>query len=152
MEYPKIDETKLPIVKEIITKIEYLCVDKDYDEESQEVKELIYKLQEVTGKQHFNIKSFAYYSSYTSLDEIAISTLLPIPQKTGLSNEQIKELVIKISNVEFDDAIMEYFLDVLKVETGLRNITDYIYYPDQLGMEMNASIDCIIERIIKDKK
>lgn len=115
MEYPKIDETKLQIVEEIID-------------------------------------SFLYYSSYTTLEETAMMALMPIPQKTGLSVEEIKELVLKIANVEFSEAETDYFLKVLKLETGLHNLIDYIYYPELVGMDKDADIEEIIKKIIADKK
>lgn len=152
MEYPKIDETKLQIVEEIIDKINYFIVDENYDEESTEIKELSQKLREVTGKKDLSIDSFLYYSSYTTLEETAMMALMPIPQKTGLLVEEIKELVLKIANVEFSEAETDYFLKVLKLETGLHNLIDYIYYPELVGMDKDADIEEIIKKIIADKK
>lgn len=78
--------------------------------------------------------------------------LLPTPQKSGLSDEEIKEIILKIANVEFEESVTDYFLEVLKLETGLRNIIDYIFNPDQVGMDSHASIEEIIEKIMHDKK
>lgn len=66
--------------------------------------------------------------------------LLPILQKSGLSDEEIRNLIGKIARAEIvclhGEAIHSYFLDVLKLETGLDPITDYIYYPDETGMDL----------------
>lgn len=156
MELPKIDETKLPEVKEIIDEINHIVIDENCDEESPEVKELAQKLREVTGKEELSIAPFMYYSSYTTLEDAATMALLPIPQKSGLSDEEIRHLIGKIASAEivcsYGEAINDYFLDILKLETGLDNITDYIFNPDEIGMDLHASIEEITERIIADRK
>lgn len=152
MECPKIDETKLQAVKEIIDEIDYFAVDKHCDEDSPELKDLAQKLQEVTGKKDLSIRPFIRYSSCISLETAAKMALLPIPQKRDLTDEEIKEIVLKIANVEFDEATIDYFLKVLKLETGLYNITDYIYYPELVGMDKEADMEEIIKKIIADKK
>lgn len=149
MEFPKIDETKLPVVKEIIKEINHFVVDEDCDEKSPEVKKLAQKLQEVTGKKELSVEPFMYYSSYTTLDDAATKALLPIPQKSGLSDEEIRDLIGKIARAEIiylhGEAMNDYFLDVLKLETGLDNLIDYIW-------NLDVSIEEIIERVIADKK
>lgn len=156
MELPKIDETKLPAVKEIIDEINHFVIDENCDEESPEVKELAQKLREVTGKEELSIALFMYYSSYTTLEDAATMALLPIPQKSGLSDEEIRDLIGKIASADivcsYGEAINDYFLDILKLETGLDNITDYIFNPDEIGMDLHASIEEITERIIADRK
>lgn len=47
---------------------------------------------------------------------------------------------------------MNYFVEILEVETGLDNVTDYIYYPQLAGLEPDASEEDIIKKIIADKK
>lgn len=155
MKSPEIDETKLPAVKKIIDEINHFVVDENCDEESSELKELAQKLREVTGKETLSIEPFMYYSSYTTLEDAAMMALLPTPQKSGISDEEIRELIGKIANAEIlvshGEAANDYFLEVLELETGLDNITDYIYNPDAVGMEPDASLEEIIEKIIADK-
>lgn len=156
MEFPKIDETKLPAVKEIIDEINHFVVDENCDEDSPEVRGLAQKLREVTGKEECNVYPFLYYSSYTTLEDAAIMALLPTPQKSGLSDEEIRNLIGKIARAELvclhGEAINGYFIDVLKLETGLDNVFDYLYNPDEVGMDRHASIEEITERIIADRK
>lgn len=152
MKIPNIDETKLPIVKEIIEDINHFVIDENCDTDSLEIQNLAKKLRETVGKEDLSIDPFLYYSSYTTLDDVAMMALLPTPQKSGLSDEEIKEIILKIANVEFEESITDYFLKVLKLETGLRNIIDYIFNPDQVGMDFHASIEEIIEKIMHDKK
>lgn len=156
MEIPQIDESNLPVVMEIIDQINHFVVDENCDEESPEIKKLAQRLREVTGKEELSIDPFMYYSSCTTLEDAAITALLPAPQKSGLSDEEIRDLVGKIARAEIlrlhGDAINDYFLKLLEVETGLGNITDYIYNPDEIGLELQTSIEEIAERIIADKK
>ncbi|MDE5782565.1 MAG: hypothetical protein K2I03_14005, partial [Lachnospiraceae bacterium] len=51
-----------------------------------------------------------------------------------------------------DEAELDYWMNVLEIETGLNNITDYIFYPDLVGLELDASLDEIIAKILIDKK
>lgn len=88
------------------------------------------KLREVTGKKRIAIKQFMAYRSYTSLETAARMALLPKPVKTGLTDEQISEIAYKVCRVEYDEAALDFFIKVLKVETGLNNITDYIFNSD----------------------
>jgi len=85
--------------------------------------------QQVTGKAELGIAPFLYYSSCMTLEEAAAMALLPAPQKTGLWDAEIREL-----------------------ETGLDNITDYIYNPDEVGMDLHASVEDIINKILADRK
>jgi len=156
MEFPKIDDEKLPLVKKIIDEINYFVVDEKCDEESPEVKKLAQRLREVTGKAELGIDPFLYYSSYTTLEEAAAMALLPAPQKTGLSDAEIRELISKIASAEivcsYGEAVNDYFLNLLELETGLDNITDYIYNPDEVGMDLHASVEDIINKILADRK
>lgn len=156
MEFPKIDEAKLPAVEDIIDEINHLVIDENCNEESPEVKELTQKLRKVTGKKELSIAPYMYYSSYTTLKDAATMALLPTPQKSGLSDVEIRELIGKIARAEiislYGEAINNYFLDILKLETGLDNIIDYMYNPDEIGMDRHASVEEITERIITDKK
>ena len=156
MEFPKIDETKLPAVEKIIDEINRYVIDENCDEDSPEVKKLSQKLREVTGREKLNIYPFMYYSSYTTLKDAATMALLPTPQKLGLSDEELRNLIGKIARAEImcshGEAINGYFIEVLKLETGLDNVFDYLYNPDRIGMERHASIEEIIERIIADRK
>lgn len=152
MEIPKIDETKLPLVKKIIEEINHFIIDENCDQDCTKIQELAKQLRKTVGNENLNIDPFLYYSSYTTLEDVAMMALMPIPKKTGLSDKEIEELIYKIANIEFGEATTDYFLKVLKLETGLNNITDYIFNPDQIGMDLNASTEEIIKKILDDKK
>lgn len=74
------------------------------------------------------------------------------PQKKNMTNEQITELVKKIWEAEFPMAEMDYWLEVLELETGLSNAVDYIYWPDLVGLSLDVSFEDIAKKILEDKK
>ncbi len=74
---------------------------------------------------------------------------MPEPEKEDLSDAQIKEIVVNI--LKHSEAEMTWWLDYLEVNTGLDNISDYIFYPDLLGMDMQASLEEIADKIIEDR-
>lgn len=57
----------------------------------------------------------------------------------------------KIANVEYSESEMDYQLDVLEKETGLINVSDYIFYPNLIGLELNADVQEIIAKILADR-
>ena len=85
------------------------------------------------------------------MEELAKSFLLPTPQAQGLSDEELAIIVEKIANVEYSESEMDYQLDVLEKETGLINVSDYIFYPNLIGLELNADVQEIIAKILADR-
>lgn len=154
MKYPTLDKVKLKEVEDIIEEINHLVIDENCDEESLELQAMTIKLREVTGKDDLSILPFMYYSSYTTLEDAAITALMPTPQKMGLSKEEIKELIGKIINAEilelYGEAMNDYFVEVLELETGLDNILDYLYNPTEIGLDRDASVEDIIEKIMNN--
>lgn len=69
-----------------------------------------------------------------------------------MTDNKIRELIRKIYNCEFSEEDTDYWLDVLERETGLVNFTDYIYWPNLVGLDFNSSIDEITEKILSDAK
>lgn len=65
---------------------------------------------------------------------------------------EIRETVRKIYDCEFSEEDNDYWLDVLEKETGLVNISDYIYWSDWVGLDKECSADEITDRIISDIK
>ena len=148
----KIDESRLSETMDIIDRIAEILetgADEDYD---NEFNNLQMRLGELTGKSDINISSFAEYWSWTSLEELARSVLMPVPEKKGLSDEEIAEIVTDICECEYSDSELGYYLELLKLETGLVNISDYIFYPNMVGLEYDASTDDIIEKVLLDRK
>lgn len=63
---------------------------------------------------------------------------------------QIKEIVTNI--LEHDEAEMGWWLNYLKVNTGLDNLIDYIFYPDFVGLNQQDTLEQIADKIIADRK
>lgn len=84
-----------------------------------------------------------------SLDTVARGALLNPPKKEDVTNEQIKEIVVNI--LTHDEAEMDWWLQFLKINTGLANLTDYIFYPDSVGLGREASLEQIADKIIEDR-
>lgn len=159
MEIPKIDESKLPAVMKLIDDAARLmeetgcCFDENAVEARKELESYQGQLVEITGNKNLDIESFMEYWTYTDLETAATKALLPSPAKTGLSDEQISEMISAVYNDKFDDeASMDYLLEVLEVETGLDDFSDYIYYPENVGLDPNPELNEIIARVLSDRK
>lgn len=78
------------------------------------------------------------------------------PKKCGMTDGQLTELIRRISELDFDvpqnalEATNDYFLEVLEIETGLDNVSDYIYWPDVVGLDLHAGLDEITAKILAD--
>lgn len=110
------------------------------------------KLREITQKPDIQAEDCTEYWSWTTLEDLAHRFLAPKPVKQNLSDEQLGEIIKKICHVEYSEWEIDYQIEVLEVETGLDNVSDYIYYPDLVGMDRNASEDEIIAKILADRK
>ncbi|MBP3610720.1 MAG: hypothetical protein J6J42_10350 [Lachnospiraceae bacterium] len=153
MQKPIIDETKLSETMRIIEMAAELMAEKDCDEDI-EAKTTLEKLQQdlriITDNKKINIRDYERYWSAVDLKTVAEGALMPVPEKEDLSDAQIKEIVVNI--LQYSEAEMTWWLNYLKVNTGLNNISDYIFYPDMLGLDSEASLEQIADRIIADKK
>ena len=72
------------------------------------------------------------------------------PPKAELTNAQIREIVSNI--LTFRGAELDWWLNYLRINTGLENLTDYIFYPDFFGLDRQATLDEIAEKIVTDRK
>lgn len=148
----KIDETKIPAAMEIIEKAASLMAERDCGQDQkarEELAELQGRLREIAGNRRLQITDFQRYWSYTSLETMARKALMAPPSKDNVSNEQIKEIVLGI--LKHKEAEMDWWLEYLKVNTGLVNLTDYIFYPNLVGLDMQATLEQIADKIITDK-
>ncbi len=147
-----IDDDTLAVTMDIIDRIAEIMetgADEEYDNEFSELQS---RLEEITGKTNLDVSAFTDYWNRTSLEELARSVLMPIPEKQGLSEEEISSIVSDICECGYSDAELDYYLELLKLETGLVNISDYIFYPNMVGLDYNADVDEIIEKILLDRK
>lgn len=148
-----IDETKLPAVMEIIKKAAEIMAEKDNanDEAAkQELENLQQKLRKITGNKQIQIKDFQRYWSAMDLETVAREALMVPPSKDDLTNAQIKEIVLNIFSFNEDE--MDWWLKYLKINTGLDNLTDYIFYPNRVGLDLQAALEQIADKIIADRK
>ncbi len=119
--------------------------------ESDRADKLLLKLHEITGNQKISVSDCLEYWGWTSLDELARSFCIPEPDFKGLTNEQLAEIIRKIGECQYSESEMDFQLKVLEKETGLSNISDYIFYPDIIGFDKNAEISEIITKILADR-
>lgn len=120
-------------------------------DDSDDIARLELEIREITGKSDLSANECKEYWGWTSLEELAKRFLLPTPQAQGLSDEELAIIVEKIANVEYSESEMDYQLDVLAKETGLINVSDYIFYPNLIGLELNADVQEIIDKILADR-
>lgn len=153
MQKPIIDETKLSETMRIIEKAAEFMAENDC-ENDKKAQEILEKLQQdlriITKNSKLEIRDYQRYWSATDLETVAKGALMPVPIKEDLTDVQIKEIVVNI--LKHDETEMNWWFHYLKVNTGLDNITDYIFYPDIVGMDCNSSLEQIADKIIADKQ
>ena len=137
------EKTKLKKVMDLIDKLAE-------PDDSDDIARLELEIREITGKSDLSANECKEYWGWTSLEELAKRFLLPTPQAQGLSDEELAIIVEKIANVEYSESEMDYQLDVLAKETGLINVSDYIFYPISIGLELNAEGQEILDKILAD--
>ena len=135
---------KLEKVMEIIRKADEIMENEGITEE---VKALEKELTEITGKQQ-NIEDYRRYSAVTSLEEIAKSALMPEPQKEEVTEDKIREVVMTFLNKS--ESEQGYWLKWLKINTGCSS--DYLFYPEFVGLPRDASMEQIVEKIVETWK
>ena len=68
-----------------------------------------------------------------------------------MSDEEIREIIKNICKVIYDEVETEYWIEVLTIGTDLSNLSDYMFYPDSVGLKFNATYDEIIDKILLDR-
>ena len=138
---------------EIIEKAASLMEERDCGQDL-EVKEELTRLQnslrKLSGNEKLQIKDFQRYWSYASLETMAQKALAPPPSMDNITNEQIKEIILGI--LKHSEAEMDWWLEYLTINTGLANLTDYIFYPNLIGLDTQAGLEQIADKIIADRK
>lgn len=69
-----------------------------------------------------------------------------------LSNDEIRDIAFKIYEAMYDEEETDYYLELLQKETGLSNFSDYIFWPDEVGLDLDAEFSEIIAKIFEDMK
>lgn len=137
-------DQKLERAMEIIRKADEVMENQGITEE---VKALERELTEISGKQQ-NIEDYRHYSAVTSLKEIAKSALMPVPQKEDVTEDKIREVVMTF--LKKSESEQEYWLKWLKINTGCSS--DYLFYPEFVGLPRDASMEEIAEKIVETWK
>ena len=143
---------EIAIDKSMLIKVMQLIDEIAGSSDENRIKQLEAELREITGKSEINASDCFEYWSYTSLEELSRTFLMPVPEYRGLSDGQLAEIVTNICEARYSEAENDHQLKVLKTETGISNISDYIYYPEKVGLNKNADSDEITAKIILDKK
>ena len=149
----QIDKTKLSSVMEIIEQAAELMLEKDRNNDEKaksDLEKFQQKLREITGNNKIQIRDFQEYWGYTNLETVAKKALMPPVSKSDVSDEEIKEIVLNI--LEHEEAEMDWWLDYLTLNTGLSNLTNYIFYPQLVGLDSQATLEQIADKIIADRK
>ena len=139
------NDNKLKKVMELIEEVA-----NSHDE--NQIKKWVTELREITGNPDINAIDCMDYWSWTSLEDLGLTFLIPAPVRQGLDDEQLADIIKKLYNAEYSQSETDHQINVLKKETGISNISDYIYWPDQVGLERNADESEIIAKILSDKK
>lgn len=113
------------------------------------------ELREMTGNKKLQVKDFERYWSYADLKTMTEKALMAPPAKNELTDAQIKEIILNIMN--HSEAEMDWWLLYLEINTGLDNLTDYIFYPELVGLDLPDTLELpdmlmqIADKIIKDR-
>lgn len=149
----KIDEEKLPAAMELIEAAGALMAEEDCDGDERaknRLERLEKELRALCGRENLQIKDFKRYWSYTDLETIARKALMPQPVKEAVTNGEIREIVLHLLTLKEEE--MDWWLGYLKVNTGLDNVTDYIFYPELVGLGPKAGLGEIADKIIADMR
>lgn len=124
-----------------------------YEQDSDgEFEYLSQRLEELTGRTDIDTSSFAGYYNRTSLEELARSLLLPIPERQGLSDNELESIIFDVCEGDLSDSELAYYIEVLRLETGLTDIYDYLFYPNMVGLDYHADTSQIAEKIFLDRR
>lgn len=59
---------------------------------------------------------------------------------------------MNICECNYSESENDYYIKLLKMETGLTDLTDYIYYPNKIGLKLDAEPNDIADKILLDRK
>ena len=145
-------------VGEIVDRLAVIFDEEDLDSPDiqNEIEKLGIRLKELTGKTIEECGYFKQYWSYTSLETVVEKILMPKVEKKGMSDEELTELIMKfcdqLDNPTKSEAEMDRFMEILELESGLSNISDYFFYPQLVGLERNPGAEAITKKILEDRK
>lgn len=127
---------------ELIEKAAELMEEKDCRSDKKakrKLAELQKELREITGNKKLQVKDFERYWSYADLKTMAEKALMAPPAKSELTDAHIREIVLNIMN--HSESEMDWWLLYLEINTGLDNLTDYIFYPELVGLDLPDALE-----------
>ncbi len=144
------DENKLDEVMDIIDKAAEL-MDSGTALTDKSITGLKERLDGLTGKDN-DMELFREYWGHSSLKEMAEAALVTdTEQGSSMSDDEIREIVRKICANEFSDGQLPAVFDAVGAAVGRNNISDYIYWPTDVGLANDATPRQIAEKIIADR-
>lgn len=158
---PVYDQESLPELIKLIDELdesfeEYDLLDR-FDDRRHELRKIIkeksQKINQLTQKEIDPIR-FKGYSAHSSTKQMAEEALMPEPPKVpNMTLEELIEIIELFSNPEIITGnYVEYYLELLEKSFSLSNISDYIYWSDQVGLDLDASAEQIAQKIVEDAK
>ena len=112
-------------------------------------------ISNVTGKTIEECKPFEQYWSYTSLDDVVDRIMMPPVETKKISDSELREKLETMFEkiVIMKPAKLDRVMEELERETGIDNVSDYIFWPSMIeGLGKNANKETIINKIIADRK
>ncbi|MBQ7782803.1 MAG: hypothetical protein IJ368_02430 [Oscillospiraceae bacterium] len=144
------DESKLNEVMDIIDKAAEL-MDSGTALTDKTIADLKERLDGLTGNDN-DMELFREYWGHSSLKEMAEAVLVTDTQQgSSMSDDEIREIVRRICANEFSDSQLPSVFDAVGAAVGRDNISDYIYWPTDVGLANDATPQQIAEKIIADR-
>ncbi len=95
----------------------------------------------------YDFSRFQEYWAAESLEDVVLKITRRIPD-VDISHEELKTIMDKISKAENND----FYLDLLKKNFSYPNLSDLIYWPNQLGYDMDLPVEKMVDIIWEYEK
>jgi hypothetical protein len=120
------------------------------DSRITELSEVIRRLT----KKDIDIAIFEEYYEHSSAEEMAAAALIPEPPAvTDMSLEELVQVVKLFSQEDIIEGnYTDYYLKLLEKSFHLSEVSDYIFWPDQHGLNLDATEEEIAAKIYIDSK
>lgn len=144
-------------VGEIIDRLATILDEEDVENADikNEIGNLEIRLKELTGKTIDECEPFSNYWSYTSLDDVVERIMMPSVKVAGLSDDELREKLERLFDeiATMKPAKLDRAIEELETETGINNVSDYIFWPEMIdGLGKHADQETIVSKILADRK
>ena len=164
LEPPSINSELKPVVEELIEAISEELENNSYDvdengdfifedEEAEQINVKLSKLKELT-KKDIEIMDIYHYWNHVSLEDLVAEFLMPEPPcLKDITLEELTEIIERFFYSEDIELYHQpYYIELIEKNFGLSDISDYIFYPDSKGIDIDGDSYEIAEKIIEDSK